>query len=186
MRRVGFVLATVCLHAGLVFALSDPARFEPPRLGTSLVSVRLLAVADGAVTAQPSTGGAFGPTSEPPPPAAMPMAREARPATQPDNWMPSGRLTRLPVPLDPLDLDQSDAQTSGFHGRIELTLLVDRHGRVVQAFTDDRGPGAREFAERIAIRFRQARFTPGEVDGVAVNAMLKIAVVSERAASTDL
>lgn len=189
MHRAGFLLLSGAVHAGLVLALAlapGAGGFEPPRLGPRLVSVRLLPAADGAAAAvQAAVTAGAGPAAATQDPA-LPAARDPQRATQPDAWLPSGRLTRLPVPLDPVDLDPAEMQPAGFSGRIELTLLVDRHGRVRDVLSNSRDPGARAFADRVAGRFRAARFTPGEIDGVPVNALLKIAVVSERSTSADM
>ncbi len=184
----GFALLSGMLHAAVIFSVSSamsamPA-YETPRLGPASISVRLLPAAGSAIAAAPFVPlQASGPTVSTQA-TELPAARDAQRATQPDNWLPSGRLTRLPVPLDPVDLDQPDMQAAGFTGRIELTVLVDRHGRVTHVRSGSRDPAAQAFVLRAAGRFRSARFTPGEVDGVAVNAILKISVVSERIGGT--
>ncbi|MDO8298341.1 hypothetical protein [Lacisediminimonas sp.] len=180
----GFVLLSGLLHASVIFwvsgAMSSMPEAETPRLSPVSVSVRLLPAAGSAATINPAPGAqASGPTVSNQP-TSQDTARDPKQAGQPDNWLPSGRLTRLPVPLDPVDLDQPDLQSAGFTGRIELTVLVDRHGRVERVLSASREPAAQAFAERAAGRFRSVRFAPGEVDGVAVNAILKISVVSER------
>ena len=185
---VGFLLMSTLLHAAvLVCAFRTTASLpthEAPRLGPTSVSVRLLPAAGSVMTATPSAQlQASGPTVSTEV-TSEPSARDPQRASQPDKWLPSGRLTRLPVPLDAVDLDQPDMHLTGFAGRIELILLIDRHGRVAHVRTASGEPAAQAFAEQAAGRFRSARFTPGEVDGVAVNAILKISVVSERIGGT--
>ncbi len=179
----GFMLLSGLLHASVIFwvsgAMSSMPEAETPRLAPASVSVRLLPAAGSAATIKPVPGlQASGPTVSTQP-TTQDTARDPKQAGQPDNWLPSGRLTRLPMPLDPVDLDQPDLQTAGFTGRIELTVLVNRHGRVERVLPASREAAAQAFAERAAARFRSVRFTPGEVDGVAVNAILKISVISE-------
>lgn len=184
----GFLLMSALLHAAVILSafstMSSMPAHETPRLGPTSVSVRLLPAAGSVIAASPSAQvQASGPTVSTEV-TSEPSARDPQRASQPDNWLPSGRLTRLPMPLDAVDLDQPDMQLAGFTGRIELIVLIDRHGRVAHVRTASTEPAAQAFAKQAAGRFRSARFTPGEVDGVAVNAILKISVVSERISGT--
>jgi hypothetical protein len=174
-RATPLLLLSLALHGALVWALwPAPPQTETPRLGLKTVSVRLLpnpmnlagAAADGASMPSTLLTAASGKSG----------SGEQR-ATQPDDWLPSGRLTRLPLPLEPLDFGAELA--AGFAGRVELILLVDRSGKVREVSTRDTNAGARAFAQALSPRIRHTRFSPGEVNGVPVNAIVKIAVVSE-------
>ena len=183
-RAAPLLLLSLAVHGALVWGLWPAApQAETPRLGLKTVSVRLLpnpmnlaGAADdakaGAVLSAATTTAAHGKAG----------SGELR-AAQRDDWLPSGRLTRLPLPLEPLDFSSDLA--AGYAGRVELILLVDRSGKVREVSTRDRDAGARAFAQALAPRIRSARFAPGEVDGVPVNAIVKIAVVSEAAATRE-
>lgn len=185
MRAAAFLLVSLLAHAALLLALPTTPPAELPRLGRSTISVRLLPAEASASLTSVSPEARKGGRQHDGEPAALasaPAAAVIRHATQPDNWLPSGKLTRLPQPLDPLELD--DPPLGAYSGRIELILLVDRLGRVREVRTRNPEPEAQRFAAMVAPRFKAARFSPGEVDGVAVNAILKIAVVSQRLPSS--
>jgi len=95
------------------------------------------------------------------------------------DYVIAGRLTRLPVPITDIDLNVAGINDSDVTGKVELTVLVDGAGAVVDVIPAIEMESARAFAERIAARFRIARFKPGEINGKAVNAQLRITVVSE-------
>ena len=117
--------------------------------------------------------------------ATYPLA-ESDPETDSEHeYVLAGRLTRLPVPITKIDLNVDGINDSGVTGKIELTVLVNHDGTVAAAMPVVEMDSARAFAERVAQRFRLARFRPGEVDGKAVNAQLRITVVSEQSEKVD-
>lgn len=180
-RAASLLLLSLALHGAVVWMLLPPTPdAQTPRLALKTVSVRLLPSAATSPGFGAAPGLAQAVTLNQ---ASTQTAMGEQRAGQPDDWLPSGRLTRLPAPLEPLDFGEELA--AGFSGRVELVLLVDRGGKVRQVSTRDRDPGARAFAQALAPRIRNTLFSPGEVDGVAVNAIVKIAVVSERAAAQE-
>ena len=94
-------------------------------------------------------------------------------------YLPSGQLTRAPVPLEAIDLNATSIDEVAVVGRIELTILLDETGSVVEVSIPD-DPNSRSiFANRVTARFKKARFAPGEINGVPVKSRLQITVVSE-------
>lgn len=103
-----------------------------------------------------------------------------------EGYYPAGRLTRLPAPLTDIDLNVTAIDEVALEGEIELMILIDVDGTVVDVSTSVGQDSTRAFADRVMGRFQSARFTPGEIDGKAVRSQLKIKVVSEpRSKETD-
>lgn len=96
------------------------------------------------------------------------------------DYLPAGRLTRLPAPLSHVDLNVAAINQIAFAGKIELTVLIDASGRVADVISSIESEEGRAFAEHVAARFKSSRFSPGEVNGKAVKSQLQITVVSER------
>ena len=94
-------------------------------------------------------------------------------------YFPAGRLTRLPDPITDIDLNITSIDEVALEGEIELTILIDIDGIVVDVSTSVDQGSARVFADRVATCFRSTRFTPGEINGKAVRSQLKIKIVSE-------
>lgn len=95
------------------------------------------------------------------------------------NYFPAGSLTRLPEPITDIDLNTTAIDEVAVAGKAELTLLIDSDGTVADVLEAVEGEDASVFSGLIAQRFRNARFTPGEINGKAVKAALKITVISE-------
>lgn len=117
-------------------------------------------------------------------------SRLAKPKFNPEavsdlEYVIAGHLTRLPVPITDIDLNEAGINDSDVTGMVELTVLVDRYGTVVDVIPVVEMESTRAFAERVAQRFRIARFEPGEINGKAVNAQLRIIVVSESPQAID-
>jgi hypothetical protein len=95
------------------------------------------------------------------------------------DYLTAGNLTRLPEPITEIDLDVAGINDILVTGKVELTVLINEAGMVVDIIPEVEMENEREFAEVVAQRFRSAHFTPGEINGRAVNSQLKITVVSE-------
>jgi hypothetical protein len=183
MRHAVFLPASVAAHAAVAWALLPALpSAETPRLAPAPITVSLLAT-PLAKEAMQAAGQQARPQAEQHQTTNPPAQPAAQRAAQADDWLPSGKLTRLPVPLDQLDLS-TNAQ--GYSGRVELVLLVDRYGRVREVRSRAQDSDSQRFAAALAPRFQAARFSPGEVNGVPVNAVVKIAVVSEAVPATPL
>lgn len=104
-------------------------------------------------------------------PSDVPQTRES--------YSPSGRLTRMPSPVTNIDLNIAEIDAAAMTATIELTVLVRADGTVADVSTFVQDDKARHFADLIASRFLSARFSPGEIDGKAVNAEFKAIVISE-------
>jgi hypothetical protein len=95
------------------------------------------------------------------------------------DYLTVGNLTRLPEPITEIDLDVAGINDILISGKVELTVLINEAGMVVDVIPEVEVESEREFAEIVAQHFRSAHFTPGEINGRAVNSQLKITVVSE-------
>ncbi len=96
-----------------------------------------------------------------------------------NSYLTAGRLTRLPVPVADIDLNVAGINDIADVGKIEMTILVNEIGIVVDVIPAIELDSAHAFAERIAQRFKDARFIPGEINGKVVKSQLHITVVSE-------
>jgi hypothetical protein len=94
-------------------------------------------------------------------------------------YVSSGRLTRLPTPLEDIDLDLPDISGIAANGMVEMTLFIDSSGSVADVLALADTEDLRLFSNLVAERFRKARFAPGEINGRPVKSQLKITVVSE-------
>jgi len=207
IHRLGFLACSLAAHAILVGTLHETAPAEYGMAGAAAaasraVTVRLLgddeqqdrkppglaqpqhahaAAIAAPAGATPRRVPLAAPAATAP---AVPVAAGATTETAAGEpaWLPAGRLTRLPSPAHHIDLDIAGITLLPYEGRLELTLFIDAGGKVIEVATvsdlqDTAEAGA--FAQRVAQRFREARFVPGEVDGRPVPAQMTITVVSE-------
>ena len=96
-----------------------------------------------------------------------------------EKYFSAGQLTRQPYPLGDIDLSDAAIDEVATEGAVELTILVDEYGVVIDVRMSAEGNAAREFLDRISLRFQGVRFSPGEIDGRAVKSELKVVIVSE-------
>ncbi len=102
------------------------------------------------------------------------------------DYLPVDRLTLRPTPVAPIDLNVAALNQIAIAGKLELTVLVNAEGFVVDAFTSIAAENpTREFADRVVALFKNARFKPAELDGRPVKSQLQIIVVSEKLAAID-
>jgi hypothetical protein len=95
-------------------------------------------------------------------------------------YLAAGQLTRLPVPITDVDLNVAAINDIAIDGEIKLTLFVNTDGEIDYVVSSlDKNEAARVFADRIKERFKNAHFTPGEINGKAVNSQIRITVISE-------
>jgi hypothetical protein len=90
-----------------------------------------------------------------------------------------GLLTRLPKPVADVELNVSGINDTTAAGKIEMLILINVDGTVADVIPEVEMEKDRDIADRIAKRFKRARFTPGEINGVAVKSKLRIMIVSE-------
>ena len=96
-----------------------------------------------------------------------------------DDYAIAAQLTRLPQLLSSIDLNVPSMNESTYHGKISLRILINADGTVDEVLTSIDTEQARDFADRVATQFQNARFKPGEVRGRAVKSQLQITVVKE-------
>lgn len=94
-------------------------------------------------------------------------------------YWPVGLLTKLPRPLDEIDLNApeitSSAQTSKIHLMLSLSAAGLVEGVEVVSGVDELQSSA--WLEQVVRRFRRARFSPGELGGKAVPSEVPVTVI---------
>lgn len=194
-RLLKFSLASIGMHLAVSWGVLHSGSFEHgvaqgSRSADSPLTVSLLApeskpdTADSLreLAAQTASIESLPAPETPPEPAPI-----IRPVGIPDalqslavqDYVEPGRLTRVPAPASEIDLNVAEISSLGYSGRTNLTILINADGTVADVVSGPEEQGAPEFVERVAARFKGARFIPGEIDGVAVKSRLKITVVSE-------
>ena len=188
-RLVKFLLCSLCVHFALFWALwhTGPAKWGTARNADSLVA-----------SASPLRVTIAAPKKTPVPQPTLPVEKSAHPTpaelplTTPEvqppetrdlvnatsqNYVPTGLLTRLPRPVTHIDLNTAAINEVAIAGEIKLTILINVNGAVDEVIASAEDENTREFADRVAERFKYARFMPGEINGKAVKSELRISVV---------
>jgi hypothetical protein len=101
------------------------------------------------------------------------------------SFFPATQLTRLPFPITEIDLNADNIDEVAVGGQIELSILIDEAGRVVDVSVREGGAESPVFAERVARRFFDSKFSPGEINGQRVRSQLLISVISEPRSSVE-
>lgn len=129
---------------------------------------------DGEISVPPCTE-----CSESQPQAATPLP-EAGASAMPHYW-PLNLLDKRPRPLYDIDLNTPELDAVAEDGKVELTALVDAEGHVddVEISRVAMASDPPLLRRLLAERFRNARFSPGEVKGRAVATAIPITVVIE-------
>jgi hypothetical protein len=107
--------------------------------------------------------------------AAKSSASEGIAAGESLEYLPRAKLTVAPAPLEPIEIPFPAAVDNPLRFRGQLSLFIDEHG-VVQRIRVDGPPMPPVLEEAARNAFLRARFTPGEVDGVAVRSLIRIEV----------
>ena len=104
------------------------------------------------------------------------MPEGARQATF--DYVPREFLSLAPAPLSDIDVPFPDSVKGEFKVSVQLALYIDEAGVVQRVRLD--GPAPRPALEEAALTvFRQARFTPGEIDGQIVRSLIRVEVKFE-------
>lgn len=125
------------------------------------------------------------PAPKPAPAIRLAGVPDALKSLSAQDYVSAGRLTKLPSPLTEIDLNVAEISELAYAGQTSLTILINADGTVADVISGVEAENARNFAQRVAARFRSARFMPGEIDGMAVRSQLQITVVSEDLPLTD-
>lgn len=158
LQRAGLTPAVLAMR----FVVADSSTLQATQQPTEMVA--LAAVHDTQVAVDE---------------AVMSAEQSAKNLNSQAEYIPTGRLTRLPFPLVDIDLNVTAIDEVAFEGAIELIILVEADGTVTNVSTTVDHDSVREYADRVAARFLSARFSPGEIDGKAVRSKVQITVVSE-------
>lgn len=191
-----FFAGSLAIHLAAIGALSVPVSTEhgaaqlrqSGQHTQSFIQIRLAPVAkpapniiDKAQTARNENKRLPASGSIPDKRTLLPEETTASPAIeQPqDDFVSTGHLTRLPAPIGSIELSDLLLNPMGYIGELELGVLIDIDGHVIDVISSTDSPAAQEFAQRVADRFRQTRFSPGEINGRPVRSRLDAVVVSE-------
>lgn len=195
-RPVKFSLASLCMHIAVAWLLVQQPAYEHgvaqgARAADTALTVSLLApeLSPAPLIDTALFGGQPASAEAPLAPDPSPLIRDvglpdAQEPLAAQDYLEVGRLTKLPSPLSEVDLNVSEITELAPPGQTRLTVLVNEAGAVVDVFGLPGSSGLGPFVERVAARFRSARFSPGEVDGVAVKSQVQITVVSEALSAT--
>ncbi|TFW09376.1 hypothetical protein E4K72_06330 [Oxalobacteraceae bacterium OM1] len=202
LRATGF---SVGLHAVVFALLAYAAHFDSglavAATGTPEMTARIMRVSMAEPVQSPAAAPQFAAASlatyrsprpprrsvAAPAPQPSPAAETTPPAASVTPPVPEqifghyteGKLTKLPAPITDIDLNIPAINGLQYTGRADLTVLIDTDGRVLDVLIASETDSVNAFADRVAARFREARFAPGEIDGVPVKSALHAVVVSE-------
>ena len=94
------------------------------------------------------------------------------------DYVPREFLSLAPAPLSAIEVPFPDSVTGEVKIDVQLALFIDESGVVQRVRVEGAGlPPV--FEDAAAAAFRQARFTPGQVDGQVVRSLIKVAVTFE-------
>ena len=94
-------------------------------------------------------------------------------------YVPVGNLTNPPFPLGDIDLNVSEIDEVAVDGKMELTLYIDEVGTVVEVVMSAGVVESSVFVERVAKRFYNTQFSPGEIQGKRVKSKFTVTIISE-------
>lgn len=94
------------------------------------------------------------------------------------DYVPREFLSVTPTPLSVIEVPFPESVTNEFRMDVPLALFIDENGVVQRVRVE--GVALPPVLEDAAVAaFRQARFTPGQVDGQVVRSLIKVAVTFE-------
>lgn len=193
-RLFRFILCSLALHLAVLWLFRQPLFEYGTAQGTTsrdfALAVTLVTDAAANTAATHRETAAAEPAQPAEDMSAIP-ARSPRTPALPDtpaagagmDYLTAGQLTRLPAPLEDIDLDVPEISALAFAGKAALTILIDVDGTVAGVLAETGSPQESEFADLVAAIFRKTRFTPGQIDGKPVRSKLQVTVVSEPAAA---
>ena len=114
-----------------------------------------------------SGGEGFGLIPSPPEPLLPPVT-----------YYTTNRLTRPPQVDIPPELDAPELEKTGGTGAVVLQLWISDRGNVIDAIVE-KSDLPEAFAKHSIMAFRNARFHPGEINGVPVRSQVHIEVSYE-------
>lgn len=128
----------------------------------------------------PSAVAAAAPVEPPPPttPGHDVLSVAVEPAADGLDYVPRGLLSVVPVPLDAIDVPFPESAGGWFEASVQLSVFIDEAG-AVQKLRVDRSSGGPALESAAIDAFRQARFSPGQVDGQVVRSVIRVEVEFE-------
>jgi hypothetical protein len=176
-RLLAALLASALLHAGLAIMPLQTSAPSAETLATSggplPLDIHLSPTAVAPRSAQPT---------RPAPKAAAKAPPEGPPATTaPDvntdsaEFVHSGRLTRQPYPLDPVNLDIPEARLPTVDGSFVIRLWINAQGQVV-AFEAEPTHLPVEYVVAVGETLSAIRFAPGQISGKPVPSIYRMEI----------
>lgn len=190
-RMLCALVGSFCLHAVLFFALDAPrdsgtwksskgeslvAVLQPratvvPIDPDALVGQERMSVADSS----PSVESKVAAGRDAPEPYVPERREVAGPPSMDATYYPIEKLTKRPRLLRDPDLDRKDVRAIHASGKLRLQLWVSPSGSVVRVVPD--ANGLPEELVRLVVRaFEGVVYTPGELMGVPVGALIRVEV----------
>lgn len=182
-QPVIFLLGSICLHLVLFFSTRQTTPFEQGIVVGAINARHNNSQLEVYFISKNSISSAKNDLVTTHFPEAIPSyvaQTSLGPVIPSTEFIPTGRLTRLPAPIGEINLDMPSNVSSAINAKIDLTVQIDVFGSVVDVIIptqlDDKTTA---FAQNIAKRFKYAHFSPGEINGNPVPSLLIITVVSE-------
>ncbi len=101
------------------------------------------------------------------------------------DYVPRDLLSVVPRPLAAIDVPFPESASGWFEANVQLSVFIDETG-LVQKLRVDRSSGGSALESAAIQAFRQARFSPGQIDGRAVRSVIRVEVEFEaRAIATQ-
>lgn len=102
-----------------------------------------------------------------------PVGEDSLVVSKIEDYLPVSMLTKVPSPIDSIDLTPPGFMLEGLLGEIEFILLISAHGDV-DAVLLVSSTLPEPFVEFAKSAFRKSRFTPGFVQETAVRSRLRV------------
>ncbi len=192
-RLAGALAGAALVHIAaftLMHGQSLQAAPTPPRLATVMLAP-LGAPASGTPTPEPTSvllkpaAVAAAAPLEPAPPTtpahdalSAPKSLAVESVADGLDYVPRGLLSVVPVPLAASEVPFPESARGSFEASVQLSVFIDEAG-VVQKLRVDRSSGGPALASAAIDAFRQARFSPGQVDGRVVRSVIRVEVEFE-------
>lgn len=93
----------------------------------------------------------------------------------PLTFYPASALSRMPQPISKFEPQPPETGDTGIGGKLTIRLWIDASGNLDQVFvvSTDLPPA---FEEAALAAFRKMRFSPGEINGAAVGALVEVVI----------
>jgi TonB family protein len=154
------------------------APLSTPASGTTTSGPASVVLTPAAVAAAAAVQQPTAPTTPGHDPLSAPASLAVESVADGLDYVPRGLLSVVPVPLAAIDVPFPESAGGWFEATVQLSVFIDEAG-VVQRLRVDRSLGGPALESAAIDAFRQARFSPGQVDGRAVRSLIRVEVEFE-------